>query len=40
MELIQVTQRGQFYVNQTLVELGFADEREESGLSKVSYHLS
>ena len=30
-----MTQRGQFYVNQTLVEMGYADETEESGQSKV-----
>lgn len=37
VELIQVTQRGQFYVNQNLVELGFADETEESALSKKNH---
>ena len=35
VELIQVSQGGQFYVNQYLIEQGFADESEESALSKV-----
>ena len=35
VELIQVSQGGQFYVNQYLIEQGFADEAEESALSKV-----
>ena len=39
VELIQVTQRGQFYVNQNLVEMGFADETEESALSKVKFMI-
>ena len=33
--MIQVSQGGQFYVNQYLIEQGFADEAEESALSKV-----
>ena len=35
VELIQVTQNGQFYMNQYLIDQGFADEAEESALSKV-----
>ena len=39
VELIQVAQGGQYYVNQNLIEMGFADETEESALSKVTTEL-
>ncbi|XP_060606288.1 ATP-dependent RNA helicase TDRD9-like isoform X2 [Ruditapes philippinarum] len=38
VDLIHITQQhGQFYVRPRLVEMGFADEAEESSLSKQSY---
>lgn len=37
VELIQVAQGGQYYVNQNLIEMGFADETEESALSKQNH---
>ncbi|KAL4238351.1 ATP-dependent RNA helicase tdrd9 [Mactra antiquata] len=37
VELIRVTQNSQMYVDQQLIELGFADVAEESNLSKQSH---
>ena len=37
VQLIDVTPRGQIYVDQKLKDMGYADEAEEGFLSKVNY---